>query len=63
MTTFELSMEQLQQFEEWKNAHKWVPTGAVGGRYSFTFTPTGIGTFITITDCITKQTLDVSDVS
>ena len=36
-------------------------TGAIGGRFTFEFTPTGIGMAIKIKDKITKQDLDLTD--
>ncbi len=47
--------------EEWSRKHKQVYTGAIGGRYTYSFTPTGLGTIVKIHDPITDETLDVTD--
>lgn len=36
-------------------------TGAVGGQFEFTFTPTSIGTVCMVFDHVTKQKLDLTD--
>lgn len=58
---FEIDEEQLKKIQEWKNTLKVEYTGAIGGRFTYEFTPTGIGTAITVKDCVTDQSLDVSD--
>ncbi len=35
--------------------------GAIGGRYTYSFTPTGIGTIVKVHDAISKETLDLTD--
>ena len=35
--------------------------GAIGGGYSYTFTPTSIGTFIEVRNVVTGEKIDVSD--
>lgn len=35
--------------------------GAIGGGYSFTFTPTGIGMACTVTEFITGESIDLTD--
>ena len=40
---------------------KYPNYGAIGGVYSYSFTPTNIGTFITITNNITKEELKLED--
>ena len=51
--TFYLTKEEHEEVREWmKNhnalIHKNIGSGAIGGRYSYEFCPTGIGTFPTI---------------
>jgi len=55
---FELDENEIKVFEEWKkeqlkksNEHH----SFVGGRWSFTFTQTGIGTIVEVTDNNTKE--------
>jgi len=46
---FELSEKQLKKFNTWKKKQKVPPmVAAIGGSYSFTFTPTGIGNFVEV---------------
>lgn len=35
--------------------------GAIGGNYTFSFTPTSIGVVVTVTDSHTRETIDISD--
>lgn len=56
--TFVILPEQVEAIEEWKKQHTKEKhggseyAGAIGGRYSYKFTPTSIGTFGTIIcDC------------
>lgn len=64
---FELSPEEVKMYNEWNREHKKVcsvilnsPTPAIGGRLTFSFTPTGIGTFSTV-KCICGETCNLSD--
>lgn len=62
--TFVLSAEQYKKYDEWrkeKNKKKGeVYVGAVGGAYSFCFTPTGIGTLVKVT-CADGTELDLTE--
>ena len=58
---FELTEEQVKKFEEWKSTHEAVSEGAIGGRYAFTFSPTGVGVFVFITDNSNGEKLDLND--
>lgn len=61
MRTFELSDEQEKKFNEWREAKgKEVYVGAVGGAYDFCFTPTGIGTIVTV-KCADGTELDLTE--
>ena len=56
--TFKLSDEQTEKAKQWmKEREKYV--GAIGGQFSFTFTPTGLGDIVTITDG--KEELTLTD--
>ena len=57
--TFTLSTEQIEKFREWKK-DKVLPQATIGGAYTFCFTPTGIGDFITVT-CIDGTKLDLTE--
>ena len=56
--TFKLSDEQTEKAKQWmKEREKYV--GAIGGQFTFTFTPTGLGNIVTITDG--KEELRLTD--
>jgi hypothetical protein len=66
---FSLSRQQREQTSEWMNRHeieKHRPdgsvryTGAIGGAYTWQFTPTTLGT-VTKVVCSCGEVLDVSD--
>lgn len=61
-TEFSLSESQIKKLNEWSKTLPDAYTGAVGGRFTYSFTPTSIGVFITAQDCITKKELDLSEV-
>ncbi len=56
---FELTKAQTQQYNDWVN-HCDTPAGTIGGRISFVFTPTGLGTCIEI-QCICGEKLNVTE--
>lgn len=58
---FTLTAEQEAKLDEWISTHQKKDCGAVGGRYSFTFTPTTIGTCVSVTDEMTGHKIDLSD--
>lgn len=41
--TFQLTDQQVKNFEEWKATLPKEPSTAIGGAYTFSFTPTNIG--------------------
>jgi hypothetical protein len=62
--TFTLSAEQYKKYNEWreeKNKTKGeVYVGAIGGAYSFCFTPTGLGTMVVV-KCADGTELDLTE--
>jgi hypothetical protein len=62
MNTYELSKEQNEKFENWrKDKGDLIElVGAVGGAYSFCFTPTGIGVLVKVT-CADGTELDLTE--
>lgn len=58
---FIIDDEQQKKLDEWKKHHKSVYTGAIGGRYTYSFTPTSLGVVIKVTDYVTKEVIDLSD--
>lgn len=59
MITFTLTKEQEAKLAEWKDMQEY-PSATIGGAFTFSFTPTGIGTTI-IVKCVNKNTLDLTD--
>jgi hypothetical protein len=61
MEGFGLDKEQLKKVNDWVAGHAKRYGGAIGGRYTYTFTPTSLGTVSKVIDNITKEELDVTD--
>jgi hypothetical protein len=59
--SFEIDLVEYQRAVEWMSTHPDVYEGAIGGRYSWEFTPTGLGVVVIIKDAITKTQKDVTD--
>lgn len=61
---FDLTPEQLSRYEEWRRgllARGPEPyVGAVGGAYTFMFTPTGIGTLLRVVR-VDGEEIDLTD--
>lgn len=47
--------------EEWLKDHPTFNVGAIGGRYTFSFTPTSLGMVIEVTDNLVNNSLDLTD--
>lgn len=59
MITFTLTEEQEAKLAEWKNKQKY-PSAAIGGAFTYTFTPTGLGVGI-IVKCVNGNEIDLTD--
>jgi hypothetical protein len=57
---FVLTEEQLQNFNEWRATKPEIYVGAIGGAYTFEFTPTGIGMVVKV-KCADGTELDLTD--
>lgn len=57
---FELSPAEIEQYNEWHHHGCDAEAGAIGGRISFEFTPTGLG-MITEVKCLCGKTLNLTD--
>jgi len=58
---FELSEEQLAKFKEWNKSHNCnAASGAIGGKISFKFIPTGLG-IIEEVECICGEKLSLTE--
>lgn len=51
--------EQDKKVSE-KQGERFPNYGAIGGAYTFSFTPTSIGMIIKATNCVTKETIDLT---
>ena len=61
MYKFELTEDQIKKFEKWQKKHEPMYTGAIGGRYTFEFTPTSIGIAVVAVDNLTHTELNLTD--
>ena len=48
MFNFSLDEEQTKKFLEWRKTLPKRDSGAIGGAYTFSFTPTGLGTIVEV---------------
>lgn len=60
MFTFTLGEEETKKFLEWKETLPKREAGAIGGAFTFFFTPTGLGT-ITKVKYFDDYELDLTD--
>lgn len=58
---FELTENELKKIENFIKKGKNECAGAIGGRYTYSFTPTTLGTIVIITDNLQKRELNVTD--
>lgn len=59
---FSLDKDELKKLREWQKGHdQTVYTGAIGGRYTYSFTPTSLGTIAKVKDAVTKTEIDLTD--
>lgn len=57
---FILTAKQNKKLSEWlKEPNQYC--GAIGGRLTYSFTPTSIGLLVEVTDNLTKEKLDLTD--
>jgi len=58
-----LSETERKTAEEWMDKRPLAKagTGAIGGRFTFAFTPTTIGMTIVVKDNLDKEEIDVTD--
>lgn len=58
-----LDEEELALAKEFIDAHTVVSTGVIGGQFSYSYTPTTLGTVIVIRDNISGETKDITNYS
>lgn len=59
---FLLEEKQKQEIAEWKKNHPCTVTvvGAIGGKYTYKFTPTGLGT-VAVVACHCGAEINITD--
>ena len=59
---FKLTKKQAEKLNEWSNQKDLtIYTGAIGGRFTYQFTPTSIGVVVRVIDNIDKTEIDLSE--
>lgn len=61
MFDFKLTKDQITKFIEWSSKHEDAYGGAIGGRYTFSFTPTSLGLVTKVKDDISGEEIDLTD--
>lgn len=61
--TFTIFPEEMKKLKAWMNTKKLKKySGSIGARFTYSFTPTSIGTVITVSDAMEqKDTIDITD--
>ena len=66
MLEFVMSEKEVADFDKWRKSHRCeideMSPAAIGGRWTFMFTPTGLGN-VTVVKCACGAELEVTDVS
>ena len=59
--TFHIDKDQKKKITEWYETLPKCYAGAIGGRLTYKFTVTSIGTVLRVKDSITGKEIDVTD--
>lgn len=59
--TFTISDDQLKKLAAWMAAKPKKYTGAIGGRFTYSFHPTSLGVIIKVKDETDRTKIDLSD--
>jgi len=62
--SFTLTDEQSRKIQDWKmeiEAAERRSVGAIGGRYTYEFSPTSLGVVEKVRDSLTNKVLDVTE--
>lgn len=59
--TFSIDDEQLKKLDQWMAAKTKKYTGAIGGRFTYSFHPTSLGVIIKVKDEVDGSVIDLSD--
>jgi hypothetical protein len=60
MVEFKLTETQYSIFLAWSSSHI-VSLDTIGTQYTFSFTPTSIGTSVRVTDLVSLTTIDLTE--
>ena len=60
MRTFTLTDEQESKFDTWRKEKGKLPSAAIGGAFTFCFTPTSIGPMVEAV-CFDGSKIDLTD--
>lgn len=62
---FSISDKEMDKLEAWEKKQdtksRKVHKDCTGGQYTYSFSPTGIGTTIRVENTITKEVIDITD--
>ena len=58
---FNLNKVELARIKEFQDKHRVAYSGAIGGQFSYKFTPTSLGDIITVIDGTSGEELNVTD--
>jgi len=58
---FEIDEDGLRQIKEWKKTLPPGRYGCIGGRISYTFTPTGLGVITVVKDGMSGKEINITD--
>ena len=58
---FEIDEDGVRQIKEWRKTLPPGLYGAIGGRLSFTFTPTSLGEIIVVKDAVSGSEINITD--
>jgi hypothetical protein len=61
MFTESLTAQQRQKYYDWRANRPPRSDGVSGGRYTWMYTPTTLGTVIKVVDNCTEEEIDLSD--
>jgi hypothetical protein len=69
--TIELTSAQVRRLKQWQNEQNakvaakqkksYAYYGAIGGGFSFIYTPTSVGNVIKVMNSVTKEEIDLTD--
>lgn len=58
---FELTEAQLKKINKWIKSNPTPLTGTIGGRYTYSFTPTSLGVVMMVKNNTSGEELDVTE--